>query len=100
MDVEFPVTDQAFAARVVASLTEGVVVLGLDGRVLTANPALLAVLELDSDAARIGRCRGVITLGPRISAPRNHEWLPGTTLRPRMEPRMEPRLRPRCSDHD
>ena len=49
MDVESPVTDH-FAARVVASLTEGVVVLARDGRVLTANPALLAVLELACDA--------------------------------------------------
>ena len=47
MDVESPVTDH-FAARVVASLTEGVVVLARDGRVLTANPALMAVLELDA----------------------------------------------------
>ena len=50
MDVEYPVTDQTFANRVIASLTEGVVVLALGGRVLTANPALLAVLELECDA--------------------------------------------------
>jgi signal transduction histidine kinase len=46
MNVDLPTTDQTFAARVVASLTEGVVVFAADGRVLTANPALLAMLDL------------------------------------------------------
>ena len=46
MNVDSPVSDQTFAARVVASLTEGVVVFALNGRVLTANPALLALLDL------------------------------------------------------
>ena len=46
MNAIAPITDQAFAARIVASLTEGVVVFAADGRVLTANPALLAMLDL------------------------------------------------------
>ena len=50
MNVDSPVSDQTFAARVVASLTEGVVVFALDGCVLTANPALLALLDLKGGA--------------------------------------------------
>ena len=46
MNLDSPATDQAFAARIVATLTEGVVVFAADGRVLTANPALLALLDL------------------------------------------------------
>ena len=46
MDSHPAATDQAFAARVVASLTEGVVVFDSSGHVLTANPALLAMLDL------------------------------------------------------
>ena len=54
MNVDSPPTDQAFAARIVASLTEGVVVFTADGHVLTANPALLAMLDLaDGDPSHL-----------------------------------------------
>ena len=54
MNVDPPSTDQAFAARVVASLTEGVVAFAADGRVLTANPALLTMLgHTDGDISNL-----------------------------------------------
>ena len=46
MNTDGPIADQTLATRIISSLTDGVAVFSTDGRILAANPALLAMLGL------------------------------------------------------
>ena len=49
MNTDGPIAGQPLAARIISSLTDGVAIFSTDGRILAANPALLAMLGLKND---------------------------------------------------